>query len=138
MTPRWLPIIVVVVAISASARAADTQAIIKGRSLHQVGRLVEAEKLLAEALVAIDKGELPKNQLGQCLTPLIEIYRTWGRNAEALSAAERYRKFLREQTSDTPQRAKTLAETALTIGDLQAALGHYEEAEKSIAEASAL
>ena len=129
----------VVIAIIVGDLAADQQSLVKGRSLHQAGRLVEAEKLLAESLAAIDAGELPRNQLGQCLSPLIEIYRTWGRNEQALAAAERYQKFLRAQTSnDRNRRDKTLAETALTIGDLQSALGRYEEAEKAVAEAAAL
>ena len=128
-----------VISFPCEARAADQQSLAQGRSLYQAGKLVEAEELLAEALAAIDAGKLSQNLLGQCLSPLSEIYRTWGKNEKALDIAKRYQTFLNGQTGgDLKQRDKTLSETAMTIGDLLSALGRYDEAEQAIAQSIAL
>src|SRR5260370_41622140 len=81
-------------AADSTATTADQKTVLRARAFFDAGRLVEAEKLYREILAAVDAGSLPTAELGHSLGPLTQIYRTWGRNDDALKMAQRYRKFL--------------------------------------------
>src|SRR5438046_228536 len=72
----------------------DQKTILQASAFFNAGRLVEAEQLYRKILTAVDVGSLPTAELGRTLSPLVQIYRTWGRNEDALKMAERYRQFL--------------------------------------------
>src|SRR6266567_8191695 len=77
----------------AAAATTDQKTVLRARAFFDAGRLVEAEKLYREILAAVDAGSLPTAELGHSLGPLTQIYRTWGRNDDALKMAQRSRKF---------------------------------------------
>src|SRR5947209_4881033 len=70
--------------IFAADSAVDQKTILRARAFFDAGRLVEAEKLYRDILAAVDAGSLPSAELGHSLGPLTQIYRTWGRNDDAL------------------------------------------------------
>jgi len=78
--------------------------------------LVEAERLYRDILTAVDAGSLPTADLGHSLGPLTQIYRTWGRNDDALRMAQRYRNFLIDSTKlDAQVRQQQLDDNALQL-----------------------
>jgi tetratricopeptide (TPR) repeat protein len=135
------PVLLFAVVFSAKAAqpATDQKTVERARSLYQSGQFVEAEKLLGEAITAIDAGKLPKNNLGRCLAPLADIYRSWGRYEDALQAALRYRQFVNAQPSlDRKLRDQSLRENAIVLAEVLMALGRHEEAEQYVVAALAL
>jgi len=119
-----------------SAAAADQKTLLQGRALYTAGRLAEAEPLLRRVLAAIDAGSMDADQAGQCLGPLLEIYRTWGRNEDALVAAHRFEKFLRDQSHLDPKvRDRQLEDNDEKLAEILSSLGRYDEAQAALADA---
>ncbi|HEV3416129.1 MAG TPA: hypothetical protein VG056_04930, partial [Pirellulales bacterium] len=85
-----------VFAAQPAAAPADQTTVLRASAFFAAGRLVEAERMFRDVLAAVDSGSLPKQELGHCLGPLVQIYRMWERNDDALRMAERFRKFLQD------------------------------------------
>ena len=120
---------------STKALAVDEKTALRASALFNAGRLVEAEPLYRAILAAVDAGSLPQEELGHCLGPLVQIYRTWGRNEDALQMAERYRKFLQTAKLNAKVRQQQLDDNTLQLVDILAALARYDDAERYLAEA---
>jgi CHAT domain-containing protein/tetratricopeptide (TPR) repeat protein len=121
---------------SVAATTADQKTVLQARAFFDAGRLVEAEKLYREILAAVDAGSLPTAELGHSLGPLTQIYRTWGRNDDALKIAQRYRKFLVDSPKlDAQVRQAQLDDNILQLVDILSGLGRYDEAERYLTDA---
>ncbi len=120
---------------SAKAIAVDDKTALRAAALFSAGRLVEAEPLYRAILAAVDAGTLPQEELGHCLGPLVQTYRTWGRNDDALRMAERYRKFLQSAKLDAKVRQQQLDDNTLQLVDILTGLARYDAAEHYLAEA---
>ncbi len=120
---------------STKAIAVDDKTALRAAALFNAGRLVEAEPLYRAILAAVDAGSLPQEELGHCLGPLVQIYRTWGRNEDALRMAERYRKFLQTAKLEAKVRQQQLDDNTLQLVDILAGLARYDDAERFLAEA---
>ncbi len=135
----WLLALVAVFAgrptVVAASPPVDESTINKAQELMKGGQLVPAERLLRQALAAIDAGSLPAIQLGRTLKPLVEIYREWGRNDDALRMALRHRKFLSDLKADPTIRQEEFDKNTLALVDILAALARYDEAERYLAAA---
>ena len=119
---------------SPKAVAIDDKTALRAAALFNAGRLVEAEPLYRAILAAVDAGTLPQEELGHCLGPLVQIYRTWGRNDDALRMAERYRKFLQPSKLDAKVRQQQLDDNTLQLVDILTGLARYDDAERYLAE----
>lgn len=119
-----------------AAAPVDQKTILQAAAFFNAGRLVEAERLYQQILAAVDAGSLPAAEQGRTLGPLVQIYRTWGRNEDALRMAERNRKFLTDSRTLVAQvRQRQLDENALQLVDILSGLARYEDAERYLAEA---
>ncbi|HEV2971141.1 MAG TPA: CHAT domain-containing tetratricopeptide repeat protein [Pirellulales bacterium] len=115
---------------------ADQTTVLRASAFFAAGRLVEAERMFRDVLAAVDAGSLPKQELGHCLGPLVQIYRTWGRNDDALRMAERFRTFLQNAPKlDATIRQQQLDEIALQLVDILTALNRSDDAEHYLADA---
>jgi CHAT domain-containing protein/tetratricopeptide (TPR) repeat protein len=118
------------------AVAVDGNTALRAAAFFNAGRLVEAEPLYRAILAAVDADSLPQEELGHCLGPLVQIYRTWSRNEDALRMAERYRKFLQSATKlDAKVRQQQLDDNTLQLVDIFTGLARYDDAERYLAEA---
>ncbi|MCH8042207.1 MAG: CHAT domain-containing protein [Planctomycetes bacterium] len=128
-------VLCVVVALSfvcapSSLAAVDESTLLEAVALHKAGKLIEAEKLLASVLVAIDDGTLARRNLGRCVKPLAYIYHKWGRHEEALKLSLRHRGIIEGQSGlDAARRRRELAENAGRLATIYTALGKLDEAE---------
>ncbi|MCH8923121.1 MAG: DUF2225 domain-containing protein, partial [Planctomycetes bacterium] len=114
-----------------SAAAVDESTLTRAVALKRAGKLVEAEKLLAAVLAAIDDGTLAKSHLGRCVKPLAEIYLRRGRYDDALKLSLRYRGVLIRQSGlGAAERREMLTKNAGQLAEILAALGKFAEAEK--------
>jgi tetratricopeptide (TPR) repeat protein len=120
----------------APAPKVDQTTVLRAAAFFNAGRLVEAEPLYRAILAAVDAGSLAQEELGHCLGPLVQIYRTWGRNEDALRMAERYRKFLQTATKlDAKVRQQQLDDNTLQLVDILSGLARYDDAERYLTEA---
>ncbi|HEY2762035.1 MAG TPA: tetratricopeptide repeat protein, partial [Pirellulales bacterium] len=114
-----------------SAPKVDEATLELARTLYESGKFVESEKLLRQVIAAIDAGSIPVSQSGRCLGPLATIYRSWGRNDDALKIALRYRKFISEISAlDPATRNQLLDQNAADLADILTALDRSAEAEQ--------
>ncbi len=109
--------------------AVDQATLLRASALFNAGRLVEAEVIFKAAVASMDSGAMPAGDLGRCVGPLVSIYRTWGRQEDALRMAERQREFLEKAAMNVTIRDQLLDENAIQRVDILAALERYDQAE---------
>ncbi|HEY2880817.1 MAG TPA: tetratricopeptide repeat protein, partial [Pirellulales bacterium] len=103
----------------------------RARAMFESGKYVEAEKLLAQVLAAIDAGQLPQTEMGRCVSPLADIYRAWGHYDDALKMALRYRQFIGSLKGlDPAEHDRQLVQNTCNLADIYTALGQPADAEK--------
>ena len=74
---------------------------------------------IVQILAAVDAGSLPTAELGHSLGPLTQIYRTWGRNEDALqdgpAVSQVFDRFAEAQTRKSARRSWTTTSCSSSI-----------------------